>query len=365
MNNLGLYIHIPFCRSKCPYCDFFSVRGNEKDYSEYVKVLNNNIKYWSEKTAKPVDTIYFGGGTPSALGADNICEILSCVKDNFNITKDAEITLEANPSRLIPFDYEKVSSLGVNRISLGLQSADENELKTLGRLHSAEDVKNTVQQIRNAGIDNISLDLMMSIPRQTADSLKKSIDFCVTLDVQHISSYILKIESGTVFDKRYDNYDFPDDDETAELYLFAVDYLAENGFEQYEISNFSKKGFESRHNLKYWTLEDYLGIGPAAHSFMDGKRFYYDRSFEAFRDNKLVFEGSGGGNDEYIMLGLRLKKGIDLEECKKALGEDLTESLLKKSAKYIKSGYMKLSNGKISFTPKGFLVSNTIISDLI
>lgn len=360
-NNLGLYIHIPFCRSKCPYCDFFSMRASESDYFDYVCALKEKIAHWSEKLDKTVDTIYLGGGTPSVLGAELICDIISCVKENFKVSENAEITMEANPASGKFFDFNAAAEVGVNRISIGLQSAVENELKTLGRLHNTEDVKSSIELIRNAGINNISLDLMMGIPYQTIETLKKSIDFCVQQNVQHISSYILKIENGTVFDKKRDKYVFPDEDECADLYLFAVEYLKEKGYNQYEISNFSKKGFESKHNLKYWKLYDYLGIGAAAHSFVDGKRFYYDRSIDKFKQNIIISDGVGGNVEEQIMLGLRLMEGIDI----KNLGEEISESLVEKSEKYRKAGLMTLENGRLSLTAKGFLVSNSIISDLI
>lgn len=364
-NNLGLYIHIPFCRSKCPYCDFFSMRGDEQGFDEYTRILKNNIRHWGQRTDKLVDTIYIGGGTPSVIGADRISDILCCVRESFSVLDKAEVTMEANPASGRFFDFGKVASFGINRVSLGMQSADSDELKALGRLHSTEDVISSIKLIRNAGIQNISLDLMMGIPNQTKDSLRKSIDFCVELGAEHISSYILKIEPGTIFDKRYDNYNFPDDDETAELYLFAVDYLAENGYEQYEISNFCKTGFESKHNLKYWTLEDYLGLGPAAHSFLNGKRFYYKRDLKSFESNITEDEGSGGDAEEYIMLRLRLRKGLDLRECKKILGEGISEKLAAKSQKYIKNNLMELKDNRLFFTPKGFLVSNSILADLI
>lgn len=364
-NTLGLYIHIPFCRSKCPYCDFFSCRASESDYDNYIKCLKNIMKYHSEIIDKEIDTVYFGGGTPSVLGADRIAGILEYTRECFSVSNKAEITMEANPASGKFFDFARIAEFGVNRISLGMQSSNQKELKALGRLHSAEDVENTIKLIRKAGINNISLDLMMGIPYQTVESLRDSIDFCVAQNVSHISSYILKIEKGTIFEKRYDSYDFPSDEEAADLYLFAVDYLSKNGFEQYEISSFCKKGFESRHNLKYWTLGEYLGIGPAAHSFIDGKRFYYDRSFENFEKNIIRSEGEGGTTEEYIMLGLRLKRGLDLTECKKILGEKGSENLLKTSEKFVKAGLMEQKNNHLNFTPKGFLVSNAVLAQII
>ncbi|MCH5298272.1 MAG: radical SAM family heme chaperone HemW [Ruminococcus sp.] len=364
-DTIGLYIHIPFCRSKCPYCDFFSLRGNESDYSSYVELLKSKIEIWGKKIKKKVDTIYFGGGTPSVLGAEYICDVLSYIKNYFEVYDDAEITLEVNPASGKFFDFAAVKKHGVNRISLGLQSANDNELKLLGRIHSIDDVNNTLSLIKNSGIDNISLDLMLGIPEQTKESLKRSIDFCAESGVTHISSYILKIEDGTIFDKRREQYKFPDEDTTADLYLFAVEYLSAKGFKQYEISNFSQSGFESRHNLKYWNLDDYLGIGPAAHSCVDEKRFYYNRSIENFKNDVIVDDGTGATSEEYILLQLRLSKGINIEKYKEVYGESLPTDFYKKIDKYCKLGLMNQDKNSVSFTPRGFLVSNSIIADLI
>ncbi len=364
-DTIGLYIHIPFCHSKCPYCDFFSIRGNKTDYSGYVNLLESKIKSWGKKIDKMVDTVYIGGGTPSILGAQLICYILDCVKNNFKVTDDAEITMEANPFSGKIFDFAEVKRHGVNRVSLGVQSANDNELKILGRIHSLDNVKNTLFLIKDGGIKNISLDIMLGIPEQTKESLKKSIDFCFDSGVTHISSYILKIEEGTFFHKHRERYDFPDEDTTADLYLFAVDYLAEKGFKQYEISNFSKKGYESKHNLKYWNLDDYLGIGPAAHSCVNKKRFYYNRSIEDFKNDDIVDEGAGASRKEYIMLRLRLTEGLYFEKYKEVYGELPSKDFFSKTDKYCKMGFMKTDGKSVSFTPSGFLLSNSIIADLI
>lgn len=362
---LGVYIHIPYCRGKCPYCDFFSMCGSESDYTAYVETLKKNIKFWSDKINKTVDTIYIGGGTPSVLKANQIKDIINTVKKEFTVIDGAEITMEANPKSALNFDFELAKKSGLNRVSLGVQSANANELKLLGRAHNNNDVIDAVDRIKSSGINNISLDLMLGISGQTKESLKKSIDFCAELDVNHISTYILKIEENTFYYNNRVKYDFPDDEATSELYLFAVDYLKKNGFNQYEISNFCKEGFESKHNLKYWNLEDYIGIGPAAHSFVDGKRFYYERSLNSFAENKVIKDGEGGGSDEYIMLRLRLNKGLDLNKYKEAFVDYPDKDFFDTIKKYCKLGYMKFDNDIIRFTEKGFLVSNTILSELI
>lgn len=364
-NTIGIYIHIPFCRSKCPYCDFFSMRGNINEYKKYVEILKDKIIYWSKMINKTVNTVYIGGGTPSVLGDELIFDIIKCVKDNFNVTDNAEITIEVNPSSGKFMEFSRLKKIGLNRVSLGLQSTNNNELKQLGRIHSSDDVENTITLIKSADIYNISLDIMLGVPEQTIESLKNTIDFCVKSDVKHISSYILKIEENTYYYKKINKYRFPDEESVSDLYLFAVDYLDKNGFKQYEISNFSKSGYESKHNLKYWNLDDYIGIGPSAHSFVDKKRFYYGRSVEDFKNNIIINDGFGGDNEEYIMLKLRLKSGLNINEYKKAFGENLSKDFFDKVDLYCKSGYLSFKDDTVSFTPKGFLVSNSIISELI
>lgn len=364
-DKLGLYIHIPFCKSKCAYCDFYSGKADKSDYDAYVFQLKDKIKYWSQKTEKALKSVYIGGGTPSVLGADRLCEILSCIKNSFTLTENPEITVEINPESGKVIDFSKLKAGGFNRLSIGLQSSNENELKALGRIHTRDDAEITVKNAKASGFDNISLDLMLGVPYQTKESLKNSIDFCDSLGVTHISAYILKIEEGTPFYKNRNTLDLPDEDMQAELYLFAVDYLAKLGYMQYEISNFSKRGFESRHNTSYWKLDDYIGIGPSAHSFFDGKRFYYERDMKAFADNKTVFDGMGGDEEEFIMLSLRLKSGLNFDMYKERFKKPVPDYLINKTERYIKMGLMEKSGNSLSFTPKGYLVSNSIISELI
>lgn len=364
-NTIGLYIHIPFCKSICPYCDFYSGRASENDYDNYIKVLSDNISLWSTKTEKTVSSVYFGGGTPSILGAERLSILLNKIKECFTVAENAEITVEVNPDSGKTLDFDLLKLTGFNRISVGMQSAVEQELKALGRIHSINDAEVTIKRAQNAGIENISLDLMLGIPYQTIDSLKKSIDFCANCGVTHISSYILKIESGTVFERIQDKIELPDEDSQSQLYLFAVDYLKTLGFEQYEISNFSKVSYESRHNINYWKCGEYIGIGPSAHSFFDGKRFYYSRNMDDFKNNITYFDCYGGDKEEFIMLSLRLKSGLNFKEYKERFNEDFPQSKIKIINKFVDMGYMVLNDVCAYFTPKGYLVSNAIISELI
>lgn len=361
----GLYIHIPFCRSKCPYCDFFSVSGNPVNINEYTEKLIDSLKYWGSRTKKTVTSVYFGGGTPNQLGDKNLCTVLSAVFENFKVSKGAEITTELNPTVCNSVDFTKMLKCGFNRLSFGMQSSDESELRILGRKHSVTDVKSVIQNAQNSGFSNISLDLMLGIPLQTKSSLAKSIEFCKDCNVTHTSAYILKIEENTLFYKKREALNIPDDDTQAELYLYACEELKRQGYFQYEISNFSKPGFESKHNLTYWECEEYLGIGPAAHSFYDGKRFYYPQNFKDFYNNKIIFDGDGGSEEEFIMLNLRLSKGIVFSKFKEKYKKDFPAEALEKARKFQKLDLLDIDNCGIRLTAKGFLVSNTIISELI
>lgn len=340
----GLYIHIPFCASKCPYCDFYSVRYENSAAQEYVDRLC--LEFHKYRGAR-FDTVYLGGGTPSILDAGLISKILSAVRSAFEIDEDSEITIECNPSKDLREDFKEYKKAGINRVSIGMQSAMRSERLALGRIAGREDVAKTISDARAAGIFNISLDVMLGTPKQTEESLKETLAFIGEMKVPHVSAYMLKIEEGTPFFKLRDKMEFPGEDETANLYLETVSALEKQGLAQYEISNFAMPGFESRHNIKYWRLVPYLGIGKSAHSFWGGRRFYYDRDF------KLVDDGEGGSDEEKIMLGLRLASGIE-------------KSLIKKDfSSYVKAGFMKENGSRVAFTPKGFLVSNTIISALI
>ena len=340
----GLYIHIPFCFNKCPYCDFYSVKYDKANAENYVSRLTAEFEKYRKAE---FDTVYLGGGTPSILEPRLIEKIFEAIHKSFSIDKNSEITIECNPSKNLADDFKQYASFGINRISLGMQSAVKEERLALGRRASKEDVAKAVFDAKAAGITNISLDLMLGTPKQTFAGLDETFDFIDGMNITHISAYMLKIEKNTPFYNLQDKLALPEEDTISDMYLKTVDRLAALGFNQYEISNFAKPGFESRHNNKYWELTPYLGIGASAHSFWNGRRFYYDQDFH------IVNDGAGGGIDEQIMLGLRLKKGIK----KSLIKRDVTP--------YIKAGFMEEKVENISFTPKGFLVSNTIIFEII
>lgn len=362
MKPVGLYIHIPFCNGKCPYCDFYSVAPDSETVDAYVSAVCKKI----DEADRIYDTVYFGGGTPSLIGSHRIAKIMSHIKR----TSDCEATLECNPSDTgavnSDFDFSIVAESGINRISMGLQSANDSERKSLGRRGGCDDVERAIARAKEAGINNISLDLMLGIPFQTKESLKKSIEFCKNSGAKHISAYILKVEEGTPFFKIKNTLDLPDEDETCDLYLYAVSELEKSGFNQYEISNFSLKGYESRHNLKYWRCEEYLGIGASAHSFFDGKRFYYERSIDGFINGVLpVDDGDGGDEEEYIMLSLRLSEGLIFEKYQNRFAKQIDRAIIEKAKEFENHGLVRVTENNISLTAEGFLMSNAIISSLL
>ena len=343
---IGLYIHVPFCVRKCPYCDFYSLPP--KNLEAYTQAVCRAIEQ-SGLAGRKVGTVYFGGGTPALLPEKHLRKILACADKFFKLDKGVEMTIEANPAAgAVPS--------GFNRVSFGVQSLIDNELKALGRLHAANEA---IDAITRCDAENISADIMLGIPGQTMASLRQTLDRLLTLPLSHVSAYMLKVEENTPF--AVQGIQPADEDMLAEMYLFCVGYLAENGFEQYEISNFARDGRVSRHNLNYWDCGEYLGLGPSAHSFTGGKRFYFPRDLQAFCDARNPFElaisdGEGGGFEEYAMLRLRLTAGLDLSE---------KPHILAKAAPMERHGLLRIKNGVISLTPQGFLLSNKIIAELL
>lgn len=367
-SNLGLYLHVPFCASRCPYCSFFTKRpeGSERDL--YVNALKWDLTARSAFLHAKVDTVYFGGGTPSVLPGQDIADLLQTIEGLFYLVPapgmDApEITVECNPSSDLESFLPVVAEAGVNRISLGLQSAVDAERKALGRKADAGRVKDCIALAQANGITNLSLDVMLGVPGQTAESLARTLDFCAESGATHVSAYILKLEEGTVFWKRQDQLNLPDEDTVAALYTQTCDTLESYGFRQYEISNFAKPGYESRHNLKYWHCEDYMGFGPSAHSFIDGGRFYYPADLEAYLAEKarLVHDGPGGSPGERLMLALRLTEGYT---------GPLSDAVLSRAREPQLQPFVKLEPAgpegwHLSLTRDGFLVSNAVLAELL
>lgn len=364
-NNLGLYLHIPFCEKKCRYCDFYSAFLNKELLDSYTAAFIKSIKEWGGKLRRPISTVYFGGGTPSLLG-ERVLPIMEAVKESFSLIEGAEITIELNPHSHSTENLRLFKNAGINRLSIGMQSGIDNELEALGRTHTFADTVSTVKSARKAGFNNITLDLMLGLPDSTTTTLKESLEKLLALSPEHISAYILKIEQNTVFWKQQEFLNLPNDDQTAEQYLLMCETLENAGYNHYEVSNFAKEGFESRHNLKYWNCEEYLGLGPAAHSYLEGKRFYYPRDIKAFiAGNEPIFDGVGGEWDEYIMLRLRLKEGLNLTTLEKRYGKTLSAHTLRKIKLLEKNGLVTAKKSCISLTNRGFLLSNAIISEIL
>lgn len=370
MKKLGIYLHIPFCKSKCHYCDFCSFpKMGENDVTAYCQTLRAQIE---EKAAAfadcEVDTVYFGGGTPTYLPSALLCGLLRQVKACYHVTADAEITAECNPATADAAYFAEMRSAGFNRLSIGAQSLHDGELKLLGRAHTAADFRATVEMARAAGFDNISADLMYGIPGQTRESFAASVRGICALGVRHVSAYALKIEQGTPFYKMRQELELPDEDTVADMYEDCVAILAEHGLMRYEISNFARKGYESRHNLKYWEYGEYLGLGAAAHSFVGGERFAYDVQAYMQGDPVATYtvpNTPAQAQDEFVMLGLRLERGIDKATFASIFGKEFDAVYGARLAPYIRAGFVQDSPACCHFTTKGFLVSNTILSDLL
>ncbi|WP_049962766.1 radical SAM family heme chaperone HemW [Ruminococcus sp. HUN007] len=364
MVNTGLYIHVPFCIKKCPYCDFYSAAGcSESEYGQYTSAVIRNIQNYLEKYPEIVfDTVYFGGGTPSVMPVSFFRDVLESLKHNLD--DGAEITAELNPGTAGEEKLAGIRQSGVNRLSLGIQSAVDSELRDLGRIHNFREAETAVSLARKAGFSNISGDLMTGIKGQTEETLMKSVNALADLELDHISSYMLKIEQGTEYFRNGISSEVPDEEKTAELYLLSVKTLADRGYHQYEISNFSRPGYESRHNLKYWHCDDYIGIGPSAHSCFGGKRYEVPRDLSKFIKEKnqqeIINEDHPCGFFEKAMLALRLTEGIDLNNY-----PEEAPSVLKQAEKLAGTGLVKCRNGVVSLTAEGFLLSNEIISRLL
>ncbi len=362
---LGIYIHVPFCLRKCPYCAFYSVTYSESFKDDYVRALVQNILRYRDARI-PCDTVYFGGGTPSLLTPHDIHTIMEAISSSFNLSPSSEITMEANPCSVTQDSLSGYYRAGVNRLSFCVQSLGDNELKALGRLHDAKTALNAIDMARGAGFENISCDLMIGTPYQTIDSLLGSCWQLTSIGIQHISSYMLKIEDGTTYDRDEIRESIADDDTVCDMYLALCDELRMIGDVRYEISKFAMSGLRSRHNMKYWTGEDYLGFGSSAHSFFRGKRFYVPNDLKAYISSEaqpeLIEDAAPDRLEEYIMLSLRLSDGLSLERVNELGGS--AYAVTEKAKPYADAGFLTLTDNRIVLTDKGALVSNSIIFEL-
>ena len=367
MNQLpiGLYIHVPFCAGKCPYCDFYSLSPSPDQVHRYERRMTDLLAIWG-RCGRPLSTVYFGGGTPSLLGAARLGRLLQAASSAFDVLPGAEITCEANPTGVCSGFFQELHAAGFNRISMGMQSANQDELRLLGRKHNPEQVALAVESARSAGFQNISLDLMLALPHSSGENLLSSISFAAGLQVEHISSYILKVEPGTPFAAQ--GIAPLEDEGAAQQYLLCVNTLKDLGYCQYEISNFARPGYESRHNLIYWSCQEYLGLGPGAHSFYGGRRFHFPPDLQAFiLGGDTIDDGPGGDMEEFSMLNLRLRRGLLLDDLQRRYGSQAQTyfSQVMKRAQKCPPGLIEMANGRISLTPEGFLVSNALLSRIL
>lgn len=358
---VGIYLHVPFCATKCPYCDFYSQAGTEADYDRYLAAMLRAIDCFDGDVK--ADTVYFGGGTPVLLGTERLLALLNAVRCRFG-DRQTEITLEANPCAVDEPMLRRLAEGGFNRISFGVQSMNDDILRVLGRRHTAQRAAEMICAAHRAGFSHISVDLMLAVPGQCLEEIDVSIKTLTALPIDHLSAYLLKIEPGTLFAGQYAE---PDEDFAADCYLKMVDSCVQQGFSQYEISNFAKtQEAQSRHNLKYWRCAPYLGIGPAAHSFYNGRRFYFPRNLAAFiaAENPwamTVDDGLGGDEAERLMLGLRLSEGI----CFNDFSDAFAERMKKKAPPLLAADLLRMTDCGIRLTTKGFLLSNAVIAALL
>lgn len=373
MESKALYIHIPFCKKKCYYCDFPSFCGKDHLTKNYIEALSEEII--SRASKFNISTIFIGGGTPTFLNYEEILTLGKTI-EKLNIAKDCEFTVECNPGTLTEEKLEALKQIGVNRLSIGLQSTHNNHLKAIGRIHTYEEFKSNYYLARELGFNNISIDLIFALPDETLEEWRQDILEVIKMEPEHISCYSLIIEEGTPFHKLYNmgKLNLPDEEIEREMYRSTLELLTKSGYEQYEISNFSKKNKESKHNLVYWTLKDYIGCGTGAHSYVQGIRYRNVETIEEYinlmntRGNAMVESHKNSIEDdieEFIFMGMRKIKGIDENEFKNRFGREIDELYRDVIIKYESEKLLERKNSRIFFTKRGVELSNRVLTDFI
>jgi oxygen-independent coproporphyrinogen III oxidase len=379
MSRAGIYIHIPFCRSRCSYCDFATGAYDGPLAERYVSAVAAEIAAFERAPQAPceVDTIYFGGGTPSLLSPAQVARILEAAQARFRVRAGAEVTMEMNPGALTPATLREYRGLGVNRASFGAQTFDDVELRRLGRAHTADDVRQTIRFLREAGFDNVSFDLIAGLPAQTLDRWARNLDEALALRPEHLSFYLLEVHEGTPLAEQIRNgrQPMPDDDLAAAMYRLMLERSSAAGYEHYEISNLCLPGFESRHNSKYWLAEPVYGFGCSAHSY-DGQRMRWANERDAARYVRLIEKGSAAVVEttelddtdaaaEAVFLGLRLMRGISFDEHRARFGEDLREKHGHDLARLREAGLIALDHDLMKLTRSGALLSNEVFATFV
>lgn len=373
MKETSIYIHIPFCDHKCIYCDFYSIINYENSFN-YLNALNKEIEYFSKfyNDERKIISIFFGGGTPSLMEVDYINEILIAIKNNFNFLPNVEITLETNPGTVDKTKLEKFLSIGINRLSIGIQSFDNEDLKFLTRIHDSETAIKTIYDAKEIGFENISLDLIFNLPNQTKEKWLKNLETAILLPVNHISAYSLILEKGTILNKMVidGKVKIQDEEHDAELYETTIEFLTRNNFHQYEVSNFAKDGFECIHNNSYWHYKDYFGFGTSAHSFVNGKRWWNYSSTKFYiesvlKNNNAIIGEENLTNEqmlnEYVMLALR-SSGLNLLELKNKFGNEWLTKNNSIIDNLISNKYIIKQGDKLIFTSKGYSLCDEILT---
>lgn len=377
MSPLGLYIHIPFCRQKCYYCDFLSYQNQEKRIPDYLHALKTELVLYQKKYGKLYfDTIYIGGGTPSMLLGEEVTGLLSVINDHFLVDAHSEITIEVNPGDLSQQLLAMYMESGINRISLGVQTTDEELLKKLNRDHTNRDILRSVQLMGEAGLENYSFDLIFGLPNQSIEGFQRDLKQILSLQPAHLSLYSLIVEPNTYFHRLESEGQLlqPAEEEERAMYHWAIEHLRGAGYSQYEISNFARPGYASRHNLKYWRNQEYIGVGLGSSSHFDGARYSNTRKFSQYADRLMEGElpilereivTAASMEVDYLIMNLRLIQGIRLSEYQERFGVDFMERYGRKLAPFLKSGHLLLEGNCIRMSTEGFDISNTILVELI
>lgn len=377
MKELGIYIHIPFCKSKCSYCDFTSFANKEKMVEKYIECLKKEIKN-KETNNCVVDTIYIGGGTPSFIDSKYIKEIVEIVKTKFKIKEEAEITIEVNPGTVNEEKLKDYEETGINRISIGLQSTNNKILKQIGRIHTYEEFLNTYNLVRKVGFKNINVDLMLALPNQTLEELEESVEKVIKLNPENISIYSLILEEGTKMEELVNNkkVQLPSDELERKMYWNIKNKLEQNGYTHYEISNFSKKGFESKHNTNCWNQKEYLGFGLSAHSYINNERFCNTNNIEEYikniennniKSNIQICEvqNEEEKKKEYMLLGLRKIEGVNIGEFKNKFIDNPIYLYRKELEKLVNEDLIEIDLNNIKLTNKGLDLANLVWGEFI